>query len=58
MFSIRELTEITGLGRTSLYSEIKRGYLRPLRIGRRTIVPADEVRAWLQRRAAEPQGSD
>ena len=52
--TIAETVKATGLSRTRLYEEIKAGRLRVAKIGRRTLVPPDEIRAWLAR-ATQPQ---
>jgi excisionase family DNA binding protein len=46
-YSIEETARITSLGRTALYEEIKAGRLKARKAGRRTIIIADELRAWL-----------
>jgi excisionase family DNA binding protein len=50
--SIREFTAMTGLGRTSTYREIREGRLKVRKVGRRTLIPMDEVQAWMS--ALEP----
>jgi excisionase family DNA binding protein len=47
LFTVAELCEATGLGRTTLYSQIKMGRLRAHKCGRRTLFRAAEVEAWL-----------
>ena len=53
VLSLHEFCEATSLGRTRVFEEIKSGRLRPVRCGRRTLIPAEEFRAWLERLKAE-----
>jgi excisionase family DNA binding protein len=46
-FSIREACEASSLGRTTIYSHISSGRLRATRVGGRTIIPADSLRALI-----------
>lgn len=46
-YTIPELVAATGVGRTTLYEEIKAGRLRTCKVGKRTLVTADDARAWL-----------
>ena len=48
-FSIKEFCESVSIGRTTCYGEIKHGRLKTIKIGRRTLVLASEVQAWLRR---------
>jgi excisionase family DNA binding protein len=47
LFTVADLGKATGLGRTTLYSEIKQGRLRAHKCGRRTLFYAADVEAWL-----------
>jgi excisionase family DNA binding protein len=47
-FSIDEFCRRFGVGRTKVYEEIKFGRLPARKIGRRTIIPADDAEGWLQ----------
>lgn len=49
--SIREFCWFCSVGRTTVYAEIKTGRLGIVKVGRRTLVPAYEVQAWLRRLA-------
>ena len=40
-----------GIGRTFFYDEVKRGELKPIKIGKRTLVPVSEAKAWQDRKA-------
>jgi len=46
-YSIREACEASSLGRTSIYSFIASGRLRAVRVGGRTIIPAESLQALL-----------
>lgn len=46
-FSIREACQATSLGRTSIYNHIAAGRLRVVRVGGRTIIPADSLYALI-----------
>ena len=45
--SIGVFCETYGIGRTKTYEEIKSGRLRVRKVGRRTIVTADDAEEWL-----------
>lgn len=51
-YSIKKACEITSLGKTTLYRQAQLGKLRLVRIGGRTVVPADSLRAFLNGEAA------
>lgn len=44
-YSIKEACAASSLGRTTLYSHITAGRLRAVRVGGRTIIPADSLHA-------------
>jgi len=46
-YSIAELPGIVSLGRSHIYEEIRAGRLRTVKAGRRTLVLAEDLRAWL-----------
>jgi excisionase family DNA binding protein len=46
MFTIQNFCEWSGLCRTHVYALIKRGDLTPVKCGRRTLIPTDEVLRW------------
>lgn len=46
-YSIREACHASSIGRTTLYSHISTGRLRATRIGGRTVIPADSLRALI-----------
>lgn len=51
-FSIREACAVSSLGRTSIYGHISAGRLRSVRVGGRTIIPADSLHALLSGESA------
>ena len=51
-YSIAEACEALSLGRTTVYSLIKLGRLRVVRIGNRTLVPVDALRSLLETEGA------
>ena len=46
-YSIKEACETSSLGRTTLYRHIRNKRLRAVRVGGRTVIPADSLRALL-----------
>lgn len=54
-YSIKEAIAATSLGRSTLYRYIGEGTLRVVRIGGRTIIPADALHALIADADARPQ---
>lgn len=52
-FSIREACTASSLGKTTLYAHINSGRLKAIRVGGRTIIPAESLRSLLSGEAAE-----
>lgn len=50
-YSIAEVCQLLGLGKTTVYCAIGAGQIKTLKVGRRTIIPATEVAAFLERLA-------
>jgi excisionase family DNA binding protein len=50
-YSIAEFCELVSLGRSRVFEEIRDKRLRIVKVGRRTLIPAVEVTAWLERLA-------
>lgn len=46
-YSIREACRASSLGRTTLYGHIQAGRLRAVRIGGRTVIPAEALHALI-----------
>jgi excisionase family DNA binding protein len=46
-YSISEVADITGVGRSILYQEIGEGRLRARKLGRRSLIFDDDLKAWL-----------
>ena len=47
LWSVSDLKQATGLGRTTIYAAIKSGTLPARKLGRRTVLLDAEVRQWL-----------
>jgi excisionase family DNA binding protein len=54
--SVAEAAEALGLGETLTRELIARGALPAVRVGKRVLVPADKLRAYLERLATEQVG--
>jgi excisionase family DNA binding protein len=46
-YSIKEACQASSLGRTTIYGHISAGRLRSIRVGGRTIIPADSLQALI-----------
>lgn len=47
-FSVQQAAKSAGVGRTTIYEELARGRLRAKKVGRRTLILASDLEAWLQ----------
>ncbi|WP_324076313.1 MAG: helix-turn-helix domain-containing protein [Erythrobacter sp.] len=52
-FSIREACAASSLGKTTLYTHINSGRLKAIRVGGRTLIPAESLYALVSGEAAE-----
>jgi hypothetical protein len=52
-WQVNDFCNSHGIGRTLLYQEIKRGELRIIKIGKRTLIPNDEAKAWQARKTEQ-----
>ena len=52
---IPEAARLAGCGRSTLYAEISRGNLKIRKVGRRTIIAMDDLRAWLASKIGEAE---
>lgn len=48
-YTVDEAVRATRVGRHRLYQAVRAGELRVVRVGRRIVVPVDELRVWLTR---------
>jgi excisionase family DNA binding protein len=46
-YTVDGATKASGLGRTTIYSLISENRLRIVKVGRRTLIPADSLRALI-----------
>lgn len=53
LYRVEEACIATGLGRTKVYDEIKSGRLRVVRFGKSVRIPAEELRAYVDRAKAD-----
>jgi excisionase family DNA binding protein len=47
--AVEETLDLLSIGRTSLYAAVKRGELKPIKFGRKTLFYADDIAAFLAR---------
>ena len=52
-YSVREACAVSSLGKTTIYAHITAGHLRAVRIGGRTVIPADSLHSLINGDACE-----
>ena len=52
---VDDFAKAHGIGRTLVYEEIKRGELKIIKVGNRTLIPDSEAKAWQERKAGASQ---
>ncbi len=57
LLSVSEFCKQTGLSRSKAYLELSEGTLRARKIGRRTVIPIQEARRWIEQ-LPEYRGTD
>ncbi|WP_005035578.1 helix-turn-helix domain-containing protein [Holophaga foetida] len=50
-FTVNEFLTANRIGRTKFYELVQQGVIRPIKVGRRTLVPRVEMEAWVRRLA-------
>ena len=48
---VRDFCEAHGICRSTFYEELKRGEIKIIKVGKRTLIPDCEARIWLERKA-------
>lgn len=52
---IPEAARLGGVGRSTIYAEVKQGKLKVRKVGRRTIISMDDLRTWLASKTGEAE---
>jgi excisionase family DNA binding protein len=52
-YSIKDACSVSSLGRTTLYSHMKSGRLKAIRVGGRTLIPAESLHNLLNGEVAQ-----
>ena len=53
-YSIADACALSSVGRTTLYAAITRGDLKTHKVGRRTLISAQDLKSWLDSCSTEP----
>ena len=54
-WSVNDFCHAHGIGRTMFYEEVKRGEIKLIKIGKKTLVSDSEAQAWQRRKAEASQ---
>lgn len=57
MFTLKEASAALGVGKTTLYAVIADSRLSAVKLGNRTLIPAEALRAWLASLPAARRGT-
>lgn len=55
-YSVDEAGHVSSVGRTLIYQEIAAGNLRSIKVGRRTVIRAEDLKAWLDAKVKAQHG--
>lgn len=58
LYSVKEAVEALGLSRATFYVQVRRGEIRTVKVGARTLVPAGVLREFVARLEAEQGWND
>jgi excisionase family DNA binding protein len=47
MYTVKEVAEALGVGRTTVWKALSEGNLSAVKLGHRTLVSADSLRSWI-----------
>lgn len=47
MYTVKQVSEALGVGRTTVWKVVAEGKLRAIKLGNRTLLPAEHLRAWI-----------
>ncbi len=50
---VNDFCKAHGIGRSLFYEEVQRGEISIIKVGKRTLVPDSEAKAWQERKARE-----
>ena len=53
-YSVREAMDVLSIGRSTFYEIIKNGHLTPVKLGKKTLIYAIEIAAFMERLRRDP----